>query len=81
MLQLLALVASQSSEWHCAPSQFCQMLQTPLERSEQLEQLRLLEHGVPIQVVTNRDPSPPGVDTMEQYEAFVERWLRNQPTC
>ena len=61
--------------------QFCQMLQTPLERSEQLEQLRLLEHGVPIQVVTHQEPSPPGVDTMEQYEAFVERWLRNQTAC
>ena len=61
--------------------QFCQMSQTPLEKTEQLEQLRLLEHGVPIQVMTHLEPSPPGVDTMEQYVAFVERWLRNHPTC
>ena len=47
------------------------MPQTPLEKTEQLEQLRLLEHGVPIRVVTHQEPSPPGVDTMEQYEAFV----------
>jgi 3-deoxy-manno-octulosonate cytidylyltransferase (CMP-KDO synthetase) len=61
--------------------QFCQMSQTTLEQTEQLEQLRLLEHGVPIKVVTHQEPSPPGVDTMEQYEAFVKRWLRNHPTC
>ena len=61
--------------------EFCQMPQTPLEQTEQLEQLRLLEHGIPIQVVTHAEPSPPGVDTLEQYEAFVARWLRDQPTC
>ncbi len=61
--------------------QFCQMPQTPLELSEQLEQLRLLEHGIPIQVVTHQEPSPPGVDTLEQYEAFVSRWRRNHPKC
>ena len=61
--------------------EFCQMPQTPLEKTEQLEQLRLLEHGVPIQVVTHLEPSPPGVDTMEQYEAFVGRWFRKHPPC
>ena len=61
--------------------EFCQMRQSPLEQTEQLEQLRLLEHGIPIHVVTHHEPSPPGVDTMEQYEAFVGRWLRNHPTC
>jgi len=61
--------------------QFCKMPQTPLEEIEKLEQLRLLEHGVPIHVVTHQEASPPGVDTMEQYEAFVGRWLRNHPTC
>ena len=61
--------------------EFCQMPQTPLEKTEQLEQLRLLEHGVPIKVVTHQEPSPPGVDTMEQYEAFVGRWFRKHPPC
>ncbi|RPG09184.1 MAG: 3-deoxy-manno-octulosonate cytidylyltransferase [Phycisphaera sp. TMED24] len=61
--------------------EFCQMPQTPLEQAEKLEQLRLLENGIPIQVVTHQEPSPPGVDTMEQYESFVERWVRKHPTC
>lgn len=43
---------------------------TPLERTEQLEQLRVLEHGYPIAVAIG--PSPfQGIDTPEQYEAWV----------
>ena len=60
---------------------FCQWPQSPLERIEQLEQLRLLEHGISIQVVTHGEPSPPGVDTAEQYQAFVERWRKENIEC
>ncbi len=46
---------------------------TPLEQAERLEQLRVLEHGYSIGVgLTERAHS--GIDTPEQYEAFVERW-------
>jgi 3-deoxy-manno-octulosonate cytidylyltransferase (CMP-KDO synthetase) len=45
---------------------------TPLERAEQLEQLRALEHGYPIAVV-RADVRHHGIDTPEQYEAFVRR--------
>lgn len=45
---------------------------TPLERSERLEQLRVLEHGYSIAVhVTQRAWS--GIDTPEQYAEFVRR--------
>ncbi len=48
---------------------------TPLERTEKLEQLRALEHGKSIGVlVTHR--ATHGIDTPEQYAAFVERKRR-----
>lgn len=46
---------------------------TPLERCEQLEQLRALEHGHRIAVAIGEAPFH-GVDTPEQYEAFVRRY-------
>jgi 3-deoxy-manno-octulosonate cytidylyltransferase (CMP-KDO synthetase) len=46
---------------------------TPLERSESLEQLRALEHGIPIRVLPVETASP-GVDTREDLER-VERLL------
>jgi 3-deoxy-manno-octulosonate cytidylyltransferase (CMP-KDO synthetase) len=45
---------------------------TPLERAEKLEQLRALENGWKIRVVTGRR-APPGIDTPEDYDAFVAR--------
>lgn len=48
--------------------------QTPLERTESLEQLRALENGIPIRVLSAREPSL-GVDTEEDV-ARVERRLR-----
>ena len=41
-----------------------------LERAEQLEQLRLLEHGIPIRVLETRVPTI-GVDTEEDLKAVV----------
>jgi 3-deoxy-manno-octulosonate cytidylyltransferase (CMP-KDO synthetase) len=46
---------------------------TPLEETEKLEQLRVLEHGYPIAVIEANAPEP-GIDTPEQYAAFVERY-------
>lgn len=47
---------------------------TPLENTEMLEQLRILEHGHTIAVAV-RIATTTGIDTPEQYEAFVRRWL------
>ncbi|HBS29318.1 MAG TPA: 3-deoxy-manno-octulosonate cytidylyltransferase [Phycisphaerales bacterium] len=47
---------------------------TPLEEAERLEQLRVLEHGFRIAVAMVECPAPAGIDTPEQYEAFVRRW-------
>jgi len=59
---------------------------TPLEEAERLEQLRILEHGFEIAValipVASGEElqthghllSMGGIDTAEQYAAFVERW-------
>lgn len=49
------------------------MPSTVLERCEQLEQLRVLENGLDITVAV-REAASHGVDTPEQYEAFVRRW-------
>lgn len=51
--------------------------QTDLERSEALEQLRALEHGIPIRVLVH-DQSQPGVDTPEDLER-VENYLDAHP--
>ncbi len=53
--------------------QYAAMPSTPLERAEQLEQLRVLEHGHAIAVALVK-AGHPGIDTPEQYAAFVERW-------
>lgn len=45
---------------------------TPLENVEKLEQLRALEHGYPIAVIVTRVEHH-GIDTPQQYEAFVRR--------
>lgn len=45
---------------------------TPLESTEKLEQLRVLEHGGEIRVLAVRRATH-GIDTPAQYEAFVRR--------
>lgn len=47
---------------------FGQLAVSPLERTESLEQLRVLWHGFPIQVVSTDHPPAPGVDTPEDLE-------------
>ena len=52
---------------------------TPLEQAEQLEQLRALEHGYEIAVAV-REVHSHGIDTPEQYRAFVARFSSRTPT-
>ena len=51
---------------------------TPLEQMEKLEQLRALEHGYHIAVITAR-LTHHGIDTAAQYEAFVQRYHASSP--
>lgn len=53
--------------------QYAAFAPTPLERAEQLEQLRALEHGFRIGVAV-RPSARQGIDTAEQYRAFVDRF-------
>ena len=46
---------------------------SPLESSEKLEQLRVLEAGYPIAVGLIDEPSI-GIDTPDDYRRFVARW-------
>jgi len=52
--------------------EFASWQPTPLEQTEKLEQLRALEHGRSI-FVLKTPRATHGIDTPEQYEAFVER--------
>lgn len=51
---------------------YVSLAEAPLERTEKLEQLRVLEHGHSIAVVV-AEAHFHGIDTPEQYEAFVRR--------
>lgn len=52
--------------------EFASWSPTPCERTEKLEQLRALEHGRSIYVLKVARATP-GIDTLEQYVAFVQR--------
>lgn len=56
---------------------FTKWPQTPCELTEKLEQLRALEHGQPIYVL-KIERAAHGVDTLEQYVAFVERYNKRR---
>jgi 3-deoxy-manno-octulosonate cytidylyltransferase (CMP-KDO synthetase) len=53
--------------------QFAAWEPTPLEKAEKLEQLRALEHGKSIYVL-KISRAVHGIDTAEQYQAFVKRY-------
>ncbi len=53
---------------------------TPLEQAESLEQLRVLEHGYEIAVAVAK-VSHHGIDTPPQYDEFVQRYRKSQPTA
>ncbi len=59
-----------------ALARFCALGPSPLEQREALEQLRWLEHGGRIRVLS-AGPIRPGIDTREHYEAFVRRTAPN----
>ena len=52
---------------------FCALEPAPLEQIESLEQLRALWHGHSIQVGFLDQPGKPGIDTRQDYEAFLAR--------
>jgi 3-deoxy-manno-octulosonate cytidylyltransferase (CMP-KDO synthetase) len=56
-------------------TRFCGLSEGALERLENLEQLRWLEAGGRLRVL-DADHSPSGIDTPEDYRAFVERTAR-----
>jgi len=49
-------------------ARFAALAPAPLERIERLEQLRALENGMRIRVITLAAAPPPGVDTLEDLE-------------
>ncbi len=51
---------------------------SPLECTEKLEQLRVLEAGLPIAVGLVDEPGI-GIDTPEDYRRFVARWQQSHP--
>ncbi|HXS03847.1 MAG TPA: 3-deoxy-manno-octulosonate cytidylyltransferase [Rhodanobacter sp.] len=58
-------------------ARYARLSRTPLEQTESLEQLRVLEHGHAIAVRLTPEPFPPGIDTEADLER-AEQWLRTQ---
>ena len=58
--------------------EFARLEPTPLERTEGLEQLRLLEHGRTIAVGLLERP-PRGIDTPADYQRFLAEWRARRP--
>ena len=52
--------------------EYVDLAPTPREQSEQLEQLRVIEHGYDIAVAVS-EVRTCGIDTPAQYKAFVKR--------
>ncbi len=55
-----------------------QLPPSPLEETEKLEQLRFLQAGCEI-LVGQVDQAPKGIDTADDYRAFVRRYIRSLP--
>jgi len=59
---------------------FAQMQPSPLERTEKLEQLRLLEAEIPIHAVATEDHAGQGVDSPQDVP-LVEKIIQEQERC
>ena len=59
--------------------QLSQLPQSDLEKTESLEQLRVLHHGYPIRVGVV-DKATTGIDTPEDYRKFVEKITSGMPS-
>ena len=70
----MGIYAWQSEVLH----QFVTLPPSPLELTERLEQLRLLEAGIPIRVL-NWAHAFPGIDTRQDYDGFLNRVLPPSP--
>ena len=57
--------------------QLAELPPSPLEQAEKLEQLRVLQAGHPIAVATV-DHASVGIDTPDDYAAFVRRWTERR---
>jgi 3-deoxy-manno-octulosonate cytidylyltransferase (CMP-KDO synthetase) len=55
---------------------YAAMTRTPLEKLENLEQLRVIENGFTIMIGVIDEPTV-GIDTPEDYREFVARWKKN----
>ncbi len=60
-----------------ALERFCALPPSPLERTERLEQLRWLESGGRVHAL-RAEHAPPGIDTRDDYRAFVRRCEQRQ---
>ena len=58
---------------------YAAMAPTPLEQTEKLEQLRWLENGRRMRVLVT-DRRPAGIDTPDDYAAFVARYRKTKRT-
>jgi 3-deoxy-manno-octulosonate cytidylyltransferase (CMP-KDO synthetase) len=61
-------------------SQLADLPPAPGEQIESLEQLRVLHHGFAIQVAVIDEPAI-GIDTPDDYRAFVNRFVSNANSC
>ena len=75
-LEMMTITARRAAEDAGLPATalaaFCALPQGPLEATENLEQLRWLEAGRRIRVLETSHV-PLGIDTREDYDAFVAR--------
>jgi len=60
-----------------ALQEYAAMAPTPLEQTEKLEQLRWLENGRRMRVLVT-DRRPAGIDTPDDYAAFVARYKKHK---
>ncbi|GAB4181153.1 MAG: 3-deoxy-manno-octulosonate cytidylyltransferase [Wenzhouxiangellaceae bacterium] len=51
-----------------------QLPPSPCEQVEKLEQLRMLEHGIPIVLAAAAEAVPAGIDTAEDWQRVVADW-------